>query len=163
MFDTLTVIAYLLGNKPGHSTQLHLQAQFLEKQNLVCVVQNAQSPQLRWKGVPPEASSLALIIKDAKTLKNTEKPHYYWVVYNLPVAVTALPFGGNNQMTSHDEGINSWGQKNYHSLCLGNTTHPVMIELVALDKRFSAREPMTGEILEQKIKGHVLAKAIVQR
>lgn len=159
MFDTLTIVAYLLGNEPGHSTQLHLQTRFLEKQNPVCQVQNAQSPQLRWSGVPPGASSLALIIKDAKS---SEKPHYYWVVYNLPVEVSALPFGSSHQMTPRDEGINSWGQKNYHSVCLKNMAHPVTIELVALDKRFSAREPMTGEIVEQKIKGHVLAKAIVR-
>lgn len=162
MFDTLTVVAYLLGNEPGHSTQLHLRAQFLEKQNSVCQVQNVQSPQLRWQNVPPEASSLAFIIKDAKTSKNAEKPRYYWVVYNLPVEVSALPFGSSHQMTPRDEGINSWGEKNYHGLCLGSTAHPVTVALYALDKRFSAREPMTGEIVEQKIKGHVLAKAIVR-
>lgn len=154
MFDTLTLVAYLLGNEPGHSSKLHLRAQFLEQPHAVCV-QSTQSPQMQWSGVPPEAGSLALIIKDTN--------NYYWVVYNLPVQTKGLPFGGNRQIMAHDEGINSWGQNNYHACCARNNVHPVTIELYALDKRFTAQKPMTGEELEQKIKGHVLAKAVNQQ
>lgn len=151
MFDTLTVVAYLLGNEPGHSSKLHLRAQFLEQPHALCV-QSIQSPRIQWSGVPPEAGSLALIIKDAKS--------YYWVVYNLPVQTKELPFGANHEILSHDEGVNSFGKDNYHTWCSRTTVHPVKVELYALDKRFDARKPMTGETLEQKIKGHVLAKVV---
>lgn len=154
MFDTLAVIAYLLSSDSGHSSHLHLQAKFLEKEKSVCA-QTVESPQLRWKGVPPEASSLALIVKDKKD--------YHWVVYNLPVQVNSLPFGSNDQIRSQDEGKNSWGQKNYHELCVGDAAHPVTIELFALDKSFNARHAMTGTELEQKIKGHVLAKTVLRQ
>jgi Raf kinase inhibitor-like YbhB/YbcL family protein len=153
MFDTLTVIAYLLGNEPVHPRHLQLQAQFLEKEKTTCV-QTALSPQLKWKSIPPEATSLALIIKDKK--------EYYWVVYNLPAQINGLPYGANVQMTPHDEGLNSWGQKKYHALCPKNVIAPVTVELYALDKRFDAVKPMTGELLERKIQGHVLAKAILR-
>lgn len=162
MFDTLTVIAYLIGNNPGYSDRLHMQAPFLEKENKILCVQNTKSPQIQWQGVPPEASSLALIIRDAKTFNTTSKQNYYWVVYNLPVQINQLSYGDNTKMMIHDQGVNSWGQENYHTICLDNTEYPVVVELYALDKRFSARKPMTGDLLEKKIKGHVLAKTIVQ-
>jgi phosphatidylethanolamine-binding protein (PEBP) family uncharacterized protein len=151
MFDTLAVIAYLLGNDSGHSARLQLQATFLEKEKPVCT-QTVQSPQLRWKNVPLETTSLALIVKDKK--------EYYWVAYNLPVQINGLPFGSNTQIRAQDEGENSWGEKNYHTVCAANITHPVTIELYALDKNFNAPHAMTGTELEKKIKGHVLAKTI---
>lgn len=161
MFDTLALLACLIGNDPGHSTRLIMKAPFLEKQNKIICMQHAQSPQFQWKSVPPEASSLVLIIKDANTFTTMHKQQYYWVVYNLPAQTTQLPYGTNTHIMSYDEGVNSWGEKNYHSICTGNTEYPVIVELYALDKRFSATTQMTGEILEQKIKGHVLAKTIV--
>jgi Raf kinase inhibitor-like YbhB/YbcL family protein len=151
MFDTLTVVAYLLGNEPGHSRQLQMQAQFLNNPAVVCV-QSTKSPQIRWHKIPPEADSLALIVKDTK--------NYYWVVYNLPVQTKGLPLGANQQIQAHDEGINSWGQSNYRSWCAGNIAHPLTVELYALDKRFTATQPMSGLQLEQKMKGHVLAKVV---
>ncbi|MCX7126045.1 MAG: YbhB/YbcL family Raf kinase inhibitor-like protein [Gammaproteobacteria bacterium] len=158
MFDTLTVIAYLLGNDSGLSDHLRLKALFSERKDSVVCVQHALSPQIKWQGVPPEANSLAIIIKDAKPIHNTKKNHYYWVVYNLPVEVKNLPVGGNDEMNKHNEGVNSWGQRNYHTLCWEKGLHPVVVELYALDKRFSTHEKITGEVLEQKMKGHILAK-----
>lgn len=161
MFDTLTLLACLIGNNPGYSTHLTMKTPFLEKQNKIICVKRTQSPQFQWKDVPPEASSLALIIKDANTFTTMNKQKYYWVVYNLPVQITQLPYDSSAHMTPYDEGVNSWGQRNYHSICAGNTEYPVIVEFYALDKRFSEDKPMTGKLLEQKIKGHVLAKTIV--
>lgn len=145
MIDTLTVIAYLLGNEPDRNVHLKLQASFAKK----------ESPQLRWQGVPPETTSLALVVRN--------KNKYYWIVYNLPPQIKSLPYGVSAQMSPHDEGYNSWGQRNYHAQCTGNATpSPVTIELYALDKRFGARYHMTGHSFEQKIKNHVIAKTILQ-
>ncbi len=57
--------------------------------------------------------------------------------------------------------MNSWGQKNYHAPCFAHNAYPVVIELYALDKRMEAHQIMTGEAVENKIKGHVLAKTQV--
>ena len=39
MFDTLTLLACLIGNDPGHSTQLTMKPPFLEKENKIICVQ----------------------------------------------------------------------------------------------------------------------------
>lgn len=148
MFDTLTVVAYLMSHESGYVDRLRLHK--ITTNDQLCL-QREHSPELKWFGVPPEASSLAVIIKDNQ--------HYEWVVYNLPVNANGLPFGANQLVLSSDQGVNSWGQRNYHAPCYGNLSHPVTIKLYALDKRFSAREDMTGEMLEKKMVGHVLAKA----
>lgn len=152
MFDTLAVLAYLLGHDSNHIDQLRLKV--LQPSNPPSISKQVQSPQLQWQNVPPEAESLALIVKD-----NTR---YAWVVYNLPPDLKGLPFDANAQINLNDEGINSWGQKNYHALCWGNKAHPVIIELFALDKRLSANKPITGDALEKEIKNHTLAKTVVQ-
>lgn len=163
MIDTMTVLAYLLTHEPGHSTELNLRALIAasHSQQVVCTQQIESSPELAWKDVPPEANSLALIIKDAPTSKTSDKPHYYWVVYNLPVEIKGLSLGANTQINPEDEGVNSWGQRGYHAPCWGSKAHPIEIEVVALDKRFSARSKMTGEKLEQKMKSDVLARRII--
>jgi phosphatidylethanolamine-binding protein (PEBP) family uncharacterized protein len=84
---------------------------------------------------------------------------YYWVAYNLPADKKFLPANSNAQMSRNDEGMNSWQEKNYHAFCLSGNTHAVAITLYALDKRFGVHEKMSGALLEEKIKGHVLAKA----
>lgn len=152
MFDTLTVVAYLLSHDSGYADRLRFKTPHFPNQNHLCV-HKRQSPLLKWRGVPPEASSLALIVKD--------KSHYEWIVYNLPVSAKELSFDANDHINRNDVGVNSWGEKKYHAPCWGNQSQPVTIELYALDKRFSARETMTGEVLEKKIKGHVLAKTIM--
>ncbi|OGT42589.1 MAG: hypothetical protein A3F13_09250 [Gammaproteobacteria bacterium RIFCSPHIGHO2_12_FULL_40_19] len=151
MFDTLTVVAYLISHHSGYADRLRFMKPFSNTENQLCI-HNTQSPALKWRGVPPEASSLALIVKD--------KMHYEWIVYNLPVSARGLPFGANHQMTPHDQGVNSWGEKNYHAPCFENKTYLVSVTLYALDKRFSARENMTGNVLEKKMKGHVLTKVV---
>jgi Raf kinase inhibitor-like YbhB/YbcL family protein len=157
MLDTLTFVAYMLGNEPGHVGHMHL---FLDHPAQICQ-HPTQSPPVRWSGVPPEASSLVLIIKDEKNKLSSEKSRYYWVAYNLPVQAKGLPSDGNDQITYRDEGRNSWGQRNYHAPCSENSKS-VVVELYALDKRFSAHHAITGKLMEQKIKGHVLAKTVMQ-
>ena len=156
MIDTLTVLTYLLTHDAGHTKQLTLHALFSEKQSSTALVQPAKSPQLNWKGVPPEASSLVLIVKDAQPAKNTGKSNYYWVAYNLPVSVKGLPFDGSRDINFKNQ------IQQYHSPWASkNPPASIAIELYALDKRFSVTEKMTGESLEAKIKSHVIAKGVI--
>lgn len=159
MIDTMTVLAYLLTHNPGHTSHLNLHASFP-----VNCAQQIESPLLRWSNVPPEAQSLALIIKDAppqQPNKTAEKPRYYWVVYNLPIESVMLPYGTNLKINPNDVGINSWRNNNYQSPCVNGQLQPVEIELFALKKRFSLHHSMTGEQLEQNIKANALAGAAV--
>lgn len=160
MIDTITIVSYLLGHHFGHNSQIHLAARFLEKENQTLCEPSAVSPNLQWWDVPPEADSLAIIIKDADSSKKSEKTNYYWVVYNLPIQTVYLPYGASNFMRRYDEGLNSWGEQNYHSRCFDHQKHPVSIELLALDTKISPDQPVTGEMLEKNIVSgsHVLAK-----
>ena len=160
MFDTITVLAYLLRHDSRMSNNLQLQAFFSEKQN-TAYVQSIVSPKIKWHGVPPEAESLAVVVKDASIELKNEKQNYYWVVYNLPVQATQLNFGEDKKINPYDEGLNSWGAKNYHTTYFEHKTHPVVVELFVLDKRFSAQNPITGDVLEKKIQGHVIAKSMI--
>lgn len=161
MIDTITIVGYLLGHHFGHNSKINLFARFAEKENQTICATKIVSPSLRWRDVPPEATSLAMIIKDANPPKSGEKMHYYWVVYNLPVDTTYLPFGASNHMIHYNEGVNSWGEQNYHSRCFDHQTHPVTVELLALDARISFDQPITGEMLEKQIisSRQVLARA----
>lgn len=150
MIDAITVISYLLGNQLGHQHRLKLSARFSEVHPLVCA-HPVESPSLRWGDVPSGADSVAIVIKDANPPSN-EKTHYYWVVYNLPVDTTALPFGVSQYMLKNHLGINSWGEQAYHSRCWGDQVHPVSIELMALNGRIVSDKPMTGDELEQEVR-----------
>lgn len=154
MLDTLTVIAYLVGQHQGNGHPLRLNAHFFEKQNHIACVQQAVSPQLRWANVPPEANSLAVVVRD-------EKKHYYWITYNLPTDAKGLPLGVNKTINVNDVGINSFGQRDYYSpwSCGQKINSPVIVELYALDKRFSTRKIISSDALYAKIKKHNLAKA----
>ena len=149
MIDTMTVLAYLLGDDYGHNKQIKLNAEFSQTQ--VAKV----SPKVIWKNVPPEADSLVLIVKDSNIPK---KENYYWVVYNIPADSHGVNLGESQVINKNNVGLNSWGQKNYHALNYPKKNHKIYITVYALDKKFSSIKNMTGESLEQKIKGHVLAK-----
>ena len=52
-----------------------------------CKSPNVESPPLAWKGVPSDAKTLVLIVKDP------DAPHgtfIHWVVYNLPASLGGL-------------------------------------------------------------------------
>ncbi len=159
MIDMITIVSYLLGHHFGHNSKLNLAARFAEKENQTICADAVVSPSLRWRDVPPEASSLAMVIKDANPSKNGEKTHYYWVIYNLPIDTTYLSFGASKYIVRYDEGVNSWGERNYHSRCFDHQTHPVTVELFALTTRIASDQPITGEMLEKNIisKKEVLA------
>lgn len=137
MIETVTLLAYLLGHSARHAQPLRLEA-ISSKQDAM------QSPQLIWQYVPSNADSLAIFVKDKK--------HYCWVVYNIPITATHFAMGENQKINLRNTGINSWGQRDYHS-CLSK-----QIELVALDQRLSIASP-TGEQLERIAKKHALAIA----
>lgn len=139
MLDTLTVLAYLVTHNAKPANHLQLKA----------ALNHTVSPALRWRGVPPEAGSLALVVKDKQS-------RYCWVVYNISPDIQQFPLNASQFMNQRSEGLNSWGQHSFHA-----TRKDVTITLYALDQRFSSIQNITGAQLEQKIKGHVMATARV--
>lgn len=148
------MLALLLNRESGHTEQLKLQTLLSETfQKQVCE-QPALSPRITWKHIPIGTDSLALIIKDKLPAHSKQKPYYYWVVYNLPKELQQLPVGANQFMNSNTVGWNSFGKRNYHAPCFAKHRHPLEIELIAVDRRFSIHQKISGEILEKKITTH---------
>lgn len=146
MLNTLTVLAYLLSQHYHHHATLQVSLQF--QKNLATQTTEI-SPKLQWQNIPPGAQSIAFVIKDART---QIKPHYYWVVYNLPVESHGFEWGENRHLDVSHVGWNSWGQRNMYAM----PNHSIIFSVYALDKKFSI-DHMTGELLKKKMQRHVLA------
>ena len=58
-----------------------------------CSPGDAESPQLTFAGVPAEATTLALVMRD-ETIRST-----HWVVVDIPVATTEVAAGGSPDPT----------------------------------------------------------------
>ena len=154
IIDTMAVLAYLLGDDAGHNKKIILDVPLSQ----ISQATNT-NPAIYWKNIPPEAASLALVIKEITIF---QKPIYYWVVYNLPVDSTGFQAGQSNQTSKNNIGLNSWGQKNYHRLIYPAQNDLALIEIYALDKKFSTIKNITGAQLERKMNGHVLASGTYQ-
>lgn len=144
MLNTVTVLTYLITHALDHSDRLALS-----------VVPSKHAIQLRWHDVPPQAHSLAVVVKDISRSKHP----YRSVLYNLPIESKGIAFRHHTRINGNYWGVNSWGEKAYHHLM--RDKKKVMVSLYVLDKRFSARYKMTGQKLEQHAIGHVIAKKTV--
>jgi Raf kinase inhibitor-like YbhB/YbcL family protein len=123
------------------------------------------SPALAWNGVPAGAKSLALIVDDpdAPDPKAPKMTWVHWVLYNIPVSATglaeaiapkALPAGTR-------EGTNDWKRTGYGGPCPPIGRHRYFHKLYALDVVLPDLKRPTKAQLEQAMKGHVLAQAVV--
>lgn len=72
-----------------------------------------ESPPLRWKGVPPQAASLALIVSDPDAPGGR---FVHWTLYDLPPQVTSLPTGAP-VLAGARQGRNSFGKQGWGAPC----------------------------------------------
>lgn len=123
-----------------------------------CKSPKVESPPLTWKGVPGDAKTLVLIVKDP------DAPHetfIHWVVYNLPATMTGLD--ANVPLTEKLangglQGANSLGQIGYKGPCPPpGSPHHYHFELTALDTALDLKPGATAAQVEEAAKGHVKA------
>jgi Raf kinase inhibitor-like YbhB/YbcL family protein len=124
-----------------------------------CKNPNVESPPLGWKGVPSDAKTLVLILKDPDAPNGT---FIHWVIYNLPASL-----GGLNANVPPTEklasggmqGANSLGQIGYMGPCPppGSAPHHYHFELSALDTALSLKPGATAAQVEEAAQGHVKA------
>lgn len=119
-----------------------------------------RSPALTWTNVPRNAKSFALIVRDADA--PIPGGFYHWVVYNLPAATQRL--AANAKLSSSQLGDTSAGHPGYYGPCPPpGPVHHYTFTLYALDfAQIQSSAPLTGAQVEQRIGGHVLARAILQ-
>ena len=123
------------------------------------------SPALAWSGAPAGTKSFALIVDDpdAPDPKAPKMTWVHWVLYNIPadarglaeaIAPAALPAGTR-------EGKNDWKRTGYGGPCPPIGRHRYYHKLYALAAVLPDLRHPTKAQLEQAMKGHVLAEAVL--
>jgi len=123
------------------------------------------SPALEWRGAPAGTRSLGLIVDDpdAPDPKAPTMTWVHWVLYNIPadasglaeaLAPMALPAGTR-------EGKNDWKRTGYGGPCPPIGRHRYFHKLYALDVMLPDLKQPTKAQLEQAMKEHVLAEAVL--
>jgi Raf kinase inhibitor-like YbhB/YbcL family protein len=99
-------------------------------------------PELVWRGVPPDATSLAVVVSDPDAPRGT---FIHWVLYDLPpvdgvLASGELPPGAR-------EAQNSAGTTGLYPPCPPSGTHRYLFTVYALSEPASGRS--TQDILDE--------------
>jgi len=120
------------------------------------------SPPVAWRGVPPSAKTIVLIMDDPDAPSGT---FGHWVVYNLPptvkyleqnLAKTAAIAGGGEQ------GHNGAGKDGYKGPCPPpGAVHHYHFRIYALDTALKLDSGATADQVEAAIKDHVVASGEV--
>jgi Raf kinase inhibitor-like YbhB/YbcL family protein len=124
-----------------------------------CKSPNVESPPLAWKGIPSDAKTLVLILKDP------DAPHgtfIHWVVYNLPASLSGLDANvptTEKLVNGGLQGANGLGQIGYKGPCPppGSAPHHYHFELSALDTALDLKPGATAAEVEAAAQGHVKA------
>jgi Raf kinase inhibitor-like YbhB/YbcL family protein len=119
------------------------------------------SPPLSWSSAPAGAKSLVLIVDDpdAPDPAAPRMTWVHWVLYNLPANSTGLPESVKTLPAGTLEGSNDWRRTGYGGPCPPIGRHRYFHKLYALDVVLPDLERPTKKVLEQAMKGHIIAEA----
>lgn len=114
------------------------------------------SPPLRWREVPDEAVSLALIADDPDAPGGT---WVHWVIYGIPPANEGLPerIAPSRELDSGArQGTNDFDSIGYGGPCPPDGSHRYYFKLYALDEELGLSSGQTKADLLEAMEGHVL-------
>lgn len=121
------------------------------------------SPPLSWKGVPPNAKSLVLIVDDpdAPDPKAPKMVWVHWVLYNIDPATIGLTENiGLAQLPNGTlQGLTSWKKLTFGGPCPPIGRHRYYHKLFALDVLLPDLKNPTVETLKEAMKDHIIASA----
>ena len=117
-----------------------------------------QSPELHWRGTPPGAQSLALVVDDPDAPAGD---WVHWVLYDLPASASGLPEAvqGEQLPSGTKLGKNDWRLATWQGPKPPSGEHHYHFKLYALDTRLGDLGQPTKAQLEQAMRGHVLEEA----
>jgi Raf kinase inhibitor-like YbhB/YbcL family protein len=124
-----------------------------------------ESPPLRWSGVPPNASSLVIVVEDADS--PTPSPFVHLLAWGLPAKDGSLGTGAFR--SKGHEGANTRVGRNGLGKCEyappdplpGHGRHRYVFQLFALDHRVDFPSPPNRAKLKTAMHGHVLSKGVL--
>lgn len=114
------------------------------------------NPALHMNDIHPDAKSLVLVMDDPDTPAGT---WIHWVVWNINPHITKI--AENSIPEDGIEGRTSFGKSSYGGPCPHQGTHRYFFKLYALDTLLTI--PLTSEArgVEEAMKGHVIADAMM--
>jgi Raf kinase inhibitor-like YbhB/YbcL family protein len=116
---------------------------------------------LAWSGAPAGTKSFALIVDDpdAPDPQAPKMTYVHWVVYDIPVSVDGLGEGTSTRLPSGArEGVNDWKRTGWGGPCPPVGRHRYYFKLYALDIVLGDLNAPTKPVLENAMRGHVLAQ-----
>jgi Raf kinase inhibitor-like YbhB/YbcL family protein len=126
---------------------------------------DGRSPPLEWRGVPPNAEAVVLLIEDADSA--TPQPFVHAMVWDLPGVDASLPEGALQSVAA------GAARKTFdRSSCFAanyappapprsHGRHRYAFQVLALDSAPRFDSPPTRAALLEKIRGHVIAKGLL--
>lgn len=112
------------------------------------------NPPLQFLDVPNDAKSLVLIVDDPDA---PSKTWVHWVVYNIGTKTSEVK--GNSVPEGGIEGMTDFGKPGYGGPCPPSGVHRYFFKLYALDTTLDLPQNATKQMVEEKMKGHILDKA----
>ena len=119
------------------------------------------SPPLNIMDVPAPAKSLVLLMDDPD-IPDTAKKNFnidvwdHWVVFNIPPETKTIAEGKNPPGMP---GRNTRGNNTYGGPCPPDREHRYFFKLYALDTQLNLPVGSTKAMVEQSMKGHIMAQA----
>jgi Raf kinase inhibitor-like YbhB/YbcL family protein len=114
------------------------------------------SPPLVFRGVPPAARSLALIVDDPDAPGGV---FVHWVVYDLAPTKAALPAGLPPAVVGFQQGRSGFGTPGWGGPCPPSGEHRYVFRLYALDTpTLGLAVGATADEVRARMRDHVLAE-----
>jgi Raf kinase inhibitor-like YbhB/YbcL family protein len=119
------------------------------------------NPELRFKDVPKDTKSLALIMDDPD-IPQAAKDSYgidvwdHWVVFNIPPETSAI---SENSTPNGVIGVGTRGVNTYTPPCPPDREHRYFFKLYALDTMLLLDKTATKNDVLKEMEGHILAEA----
>jgi len=123
------------------------------------------SPPLAWRGVPAGTKSLALIVDDpdAPDPAAPRMTWVHWVLYNMPATASGLPeaVANTDLPPGTRAGTSDFRRTEWGGPCPPIGRHRYFHKLYALDTGLQLPPGARKPDVEQAMRGHVLAEAVL--
>jgi Raf kinase inhibitor-like YbhB/YbcL family protein len=119
------------------------------------------SPPLTWTDVPVKTQSFVLIVDDPDAPVGD---WVHWLAWNIPANTTSLAEGLSTApklASGMQQGVTDYGTTGYDGPCPPSGTHRYFFKLYAVDVVLDVPSTIKKQGLEQAMKGHALAQAVL--
>ena len=118
------------------------------------------NPPIKIRGVPSDASSLALIMDDPDAMKAVGKVWVHWVIWNIDPTISEISEG--SLPSGSIEGKTDFGEIGYGGPAPPDKRHTYIFKLFALKRKLDLKKGSTKAQLEEEMNGQILDQAILK-